>query len=705
MTDLPEALKHNALLSTWLWFDDDSIIVRTGKVEIGQGIKTAIAMIAAEELDVEPARIIVSTGRTDQGPNEFITAGSMSVEGSGAAVRHVCAQARAELVARAAEAFNVVPDTLQIDNGVISNPDGNEQISYWALLDSEQLDIEASPNVTLKSPQNYSLVGRTLQRLDLPAKLRGNPAFVQDLRFENLHHARIIRPADINATLLEFDSEDLDSTVKLVQDGNFLAVVAPSETLVSRAQNHLLKRVRWQSEGAAPEANIESWLRDGATHHLLVQDGTPTDQPIPDRRQVQFEATYFKPYHLHGAIGPSSAVAVNQGGHITVHSHTQGPALARISIAKTLGIDPKQVTVIHAENAGCYGHNGADDAAMDAALIAYHLPGIPILLKWQRADEHQHEPRSPAMVIDVGADATDGHIDYWQADIYSQTHMGRPIPRRDDAVNLLAAWQKSEPLARPIPEPGMAPHGGIHRNADPYYDFDDKRITKNLNPGIQIRTSSTRALGAFANVFAIESFMDEFAHFLQTDPTQFRLNHLNDPRARALINVASDELRQIEIETDKHLRPGRGIAFARYKNTKCYAAVGVLLTVDENTFETRMRHAVIAADAGQIIDRDGLANQLEGGLIQAASWALKEQVDIQRDISDWDDYPILRFPEIPTIDIHLLDHPDQPSLGAGEATAGPTPAAIANAIFDATGLRIRRIPFLPDALRQLALTS
>jgi CO/xanthine dehydrogenase Mo-binding subunit len=329
------------------------------------------------------------------------------------------------------------------------------------------------------------------------------------------------------------------------------------------------------------------------------------------------------------------------------------------------------------------------------------------MLQWQRQDEHVWEPRSPAMQIDMAARMTKGRITFWQADIYSQSHMGRPVPF-GSVSNLVAAWHKSKPMPRAQARPGMAAHGGIHRNADPYYDFKEKRITKNLVQDQRIRTSSTRGLGAFANVFAIESFMDEIAHHIGQDPIELRLDHLSDARAIQVIKTMGEKAKLYTNHVESPWRSGCGFAFARYKNTKCYAGVAMFLAVNEQTFDIRLIHAVIVADAGLIIDRDGLANQLEGGLIQAASWTLKESVQFDEfdTISiDWDSYPILTFPEIPTVEIILLDQPGEPGLGAGEATQGPTPAAISNAIFDAVGLRIREMPFTPDNLRQVALQA
>ncbi len=708
MSDLPGALQNNPILSTWIRFADNKVIVHTGKVELGQGISTAIAMVAAEELDVDISQIVIRTGRTDQGPNEFITAGSMSIEGSGAAVRAAAAQVRGLLLTRAASRFERDVDGLTIENGVISSQEGNEAITYWELLGGDQLDVAASDRFAPKAPGTYRLVGASVPRLDLPAKITGGPAFIQDIRPGNLHHARIVRPPVLTSRLVHLDTAEIERLVdvhRVVVDGTFIGIVAATEAAAIAAKKKLDSVVKWTN----PEQPPAGELRHAPHESLLVEDGTPTDSPIPGLLSsdvgIRIKATYNKPFHLHGSIGPSAALAHLDDGHLTIHSHTQGPSILAAALAQALGLDQASITVIHRENAGCYGHNGADDAAMDAATLALACPGMPIMLKWDRADEHRWEPFSPATSIDLDATVSGQQVICWNADIYSLSHSGRPGPMGAWS-NFIAAWHRADPMPRPPARPGRGHHSGIHRNADPYYEFPARRITKNLLTSQTVRTSSTRSLGAFANVFAIETFMDELAHGCSVPPVDFRLAHLSDPRAIAVIQRASDALTRFEPAINAGQLAGKGLAFARYKNAKTYVAIGVTLVVDEETFEIRLQHVVIAADAGQIIDRDGLSNQLEGGMIQAASWTLREAVRFDQDGvpgGDWAAYPILTFPEIPTTRIILIDHPDQPSVGAGEACHGPTPAAISNAIFDATGLRMRDIPFLPEHLRATAL--
>jgi CO/xanthine dehydrogenase Mo-binding subunit len=405
---------------------------------------------------------------------------------------------------------------------------------------------------------------------------------------------------------------------------------------------------------------------------------------------------------MHGSIGPSAAIALYDAQVLKVWTHSQGIFPLRLALADVLGLAEDKIHLVHVPGAGCYGHNGADDVALDAALAARAVPGRPIMLKWERADEHAWEPFGSAMQIELQASLDDtGRVIYWNHETFSDTHMSRPSAHRENS-RLLAAWHLQSPRPAPPVKPTPGFHTGIHRNADPIYDFADRRVVKHLVHDLPLRVSALRSLGAYANVFAIESFMDELAHFRDMDPLEFRLAHLSDNRARAVLEAATSKANSgFSSADDGH---GRGLAVARYKNSKCYVAVVIDLIVDDYGAIQLLR-AVIAADAGQIVDPDGLRNQLEGGLIQSASWTLKEQVkfDEKGIVSrDWESYPILTFAEVPEIETVLIDHQDCPFLGSGEATQGPTAAAIGNAIFDSVGLRLRRIPFTQDRVRDAA---
>jgi CO/xanthine dehydrogenase Mo-binding subunit len=498
----------------------------------------------------------------------------------------------------------------------------------------------------------------------------------------------------------------LPGVLQVVRDGTFLGVVAEREEQAVQAAKMLRQAAQWRIERPLPgHDEIYEHLLHAPAYSLLVVDGAPVNDPIPPIETPAgaaqtLAASYYRPYHMHASLGPSAAIAQLAGARLTLWTHSQGVYPLRGALAQVLDMADEEIHLIHVEGPGCYGHNGADDVTLDAALLARAVPGHPVLLQWMREDEHGWEPYGPAAVANMQASLdAGGQVIAWSHDVRSYTHSGRPRPM-DGFSNLLAAWQLASPVERPPAKPGGGYHGGIHRNADPLYNFPRRRIVKRLIPDSPLRTSSMRSLGAYTNVFAIESFMDELAAAASVDPATFRLRHLDDPRACAVIEAAASAAgcRRGQPWGDRQQGRGRGLGFARYKNQKCYAAVIVEVTVDRANGRIRLERAVIAADAGLIINPDGLRNQLEGGFLQAASWTLKEEVTFDASgitSLDWERYPILTFPEAPPVEIVLLDHPDKPPLGSGEATQGPTPAAIANAVFAATGVRLRRIPLTP----------
>jgi nicotinate dehydrogenase subunit B len=389
-------------------------------------------------------------------------------------------------------------------------------------------------------------------------------------------------------------------------------------------------------------------------------------------------------------------VAQWQEGHLTVWTHSQGVYPLRAALAQVSGMREEDIRAIHVPGPGCYGHNGADDAALDAALLARAVPGRPVSLKWTRADEHTWEPYGPATIIEMQASLdAEGEVVDWNHDVWGYTHIGRARPFGSTS-GLLAAWHLAEPFQRPRPRPNLGPQVGIHRNADPLYAFPRRRIVKHFVPHSPLRTSALRGLGSYANVFAIESFVDELAHAAGADPVVLRLRYLEAERARAVVEAA------VEAAGPRLEGRGRGVAFAQYKNRQGYVAVVVDLTVNRDSGHIRLERAVVAADVGQIVNPDSLSSQLEGAFAQAASWTLREQVafDPQGVTSvDWHSYPTLRFRDAPPIETVLLNRPGRPFLGVGEGAQGPVPAAIANAVFDAVGIRLRRIPFTPQRVR------
>lgn len=722
---LSPSLRETPDLDAWIRINrDETITAFTGKAEIGQGIKTAIAQLAAEELDVALERVVVQSADTELTPDEGVTAGSMSMEMSGSAVRQAAAEARHILLELAHEELETEspPSQLVVDDGLISDPATGKKISYWQLFGGQQFGREVSGNVRPKKSANFRLVGRAATRLDLPAKATGTPSYVHDLELPEMLHGRVLRPPTYGATVESVDEASitqLPGVVAVVRDGSFLGIIAENEEQVIAAWESLKACTVWRREATDnpihSQASLKRWTYDDIFEHLLSQpaqshlviDGRTVSDPIPpieipDPASQTLNATYYRPYHMHASLGPSAAAAQWLDGQLTVWSHTQGVYPLRRCLADIFNAAEDEIRVIHTEGAGCYGHNGADDVSLDAALLAKAVPGRPILLKWMREDEHAWEPYSSAMVVKVQASVdAGGSVISWNHDVWSYPHSTRPRPGKDSS-GLLAAWYLEEPTPPPKPSAHVgARHMGGFRNADPLYAFEKRRIVNHFIPNSPLRVSAMRSLGAYANVFAIESFMDEVALAAGKDPVAFRLEHLRDERAIAVIEVAAEKLGW-QTRSGKP-NSGRGIAFAQYKNIQCYTAIAVEVTVERNTGQVKLERVVIAADAGQVVNPDGLSNQLEGGFIQAASWTLLEEVQFDQNgitSRDWDTYPILRFNDAPTIEIVLLNRPDYPFLGSGEASQNPTPAAIANAIFDAVGVRIRRIPFKPERVRQ-----
>jgi CO/xanthine dehydrogenase Mo-binding subunit len=714
---IPPSLQRNPDLDTWLRIGaDGSVTVYTGKVELGQGIKTALARIAAEELDVSLARVRVRTADTADGPNELYTVGSNSLEESGTALRLAAAEARQHLLALAAVELGVPALALEVDDGTVSAPGLERETSWFELFGGKRFERKVTGGARPKDPAAYRILGRPGPRIGMEALVTGKAVFVQDLRLPGMVHARVVRPARAGARLASLDDTKvrrMPGFVALVRDGSFLAVAGENAAQAVAAADRLRRDARF--EGGAelpPQGELAAHMRAASTKSFPVVDGTAVDEPLPAIATPSgvartLRASYTRPFQMHGSIGPSAAVAHEVDGALTIWTHSQGVSVLRAALAQALRIPNESLRLIHVEGPGCYGHNGADDVAFDAALVARALPGRPVHLQWSREDEHAWEPYGSAMIVELEASLDpSGRVVDWNHDTRSYTHMQRALPFSERTSGLVAAWQRDPPMARPAPRPALAPHAGIHRNADPLYTFPRRRIAKHFLENGPFRTSALRGLGAYANVFALESFMDELAHAAGVDSVEFRLRHLDDPRAREVIRAAAERFGWSHKPAGERTGRGRGLAFARYKNQKTWAAVVVELRVDDASAAIRLERAVIAADAGQIVDPEGLANQLEGGFVQAASWTLREEVRFDRErvtSLDWESYPILRFDEIPEIETVLVDRPGEPWLGAGEASQGPTAAAIANAVFDATGLRLRDLPFRPERVREAAL--
>jgi nicotinate dehydrogenase subunit B len=689
---LPGSLKGAPLLDSWIRIDaDGSITVFTGKAELGQGFKTAFQQIAAEELDVPFKSLKVVTADTNRTANEGYTSGSQSMQNSGTAIQNAAAQVRQLLVAEAARRLNLPAENFRTENGAVISQDGH-RFSYGDLVAENMLHVQAQPKSRLKDPATFKVMGQPVQRVDIPAKVTGGAAYVQDMRLSGMVHARIVRPPSYGAQLTDCDTsavEKLPGVVKVVRDGNFLAVVAAKEFLAIKAMAALSAAAKWKETASLPKQ--DDLLRVLTT--LPSQDSTIFEKGNPSQTgQKTIEATYTRPYQAHGSIGPSCAVAQLADGTMTVWSHTQGVYPDRQGIAEMLRMPPANVRCIHVEGSGCYGHNGADDAAADAALIASALPDTPVRVQWTREQEHAWEPFGPAMVTKLKASLDgNGAISDWNFEVWSNTHSMRP----GGAGSMLAAQHMAQPFALPAPRPIPLPEGGGDRNAIPIYKFPNARVVHHFIPAMPVRISAMRALGAYHNVFSIESFMDELALAAGADPVEFRLKHLDDPRGRDVIEKAAQGFGWKKGQKPAPDR-GFGFAFARYKNLAAYCAVATEVEVIRETGRPRLLRAVAAVDSGQVVNPDGLINQIEGAIVQSMSWTLYEAVtfdDTRITSTDWQTYPILRFNAVPdSVEVHIIDRPGQPFLGSGETGQGPAAASIANAIADATGKRLRNLP-------------
>ena len=742
---LPVSLGANRMLDAWIRIGaDGNATVCTGKVELGQGIVTALAQIAAEELDLPLGRVQMISGDTDKTPNEGVTAGSQSIENSGTALRLAGAQVRAILLELAAKRLGADVAALSVAEGVVAAPDGRK-VSYAELAAAADLHREATAQVRPKPASAHRIVGKSIARRDIPAKVTGGLAYVHDLRLPGMVHGRIVRPPCYGAKLEGFDEppviaaagalvrdsslvgliaeremahsqmarpsgdagkregsgeariKAMPGVVAVVRDGSFLGVIAEREEQAIRASLALAESARWT---AGPPLPDEAHIYD----RLLA---LPTEDKVVNEKQaalaegVKFvEATYRKPYMAHAAIGPSCAVAQLSDGKMTVWTHSQGVFPLRASLAMALKMPAANVRCIHTEGAGCYGHNAADDVALDAALLARAAGGRPVRVQWMRGDEFTWEPFGPAMVMKVRAALSpSGRVADWNYELWSNTHSTRPS--EPGGVNLLASWYLAEPQRPAPPRIQPQPAGGGDRNAVPLYDFPRQRIVNHFIREMPLRVSALRTLGAYANVFATESFMDELALLANADPVAFRLAHLKDARARSVIEAVAKKAGWKPGERGNGGK-GRGIGFAKYKTLATYVAVIADVEIDRASGRISVPRMWAAADAGQIINPDGLANQIEGGIIQSTSWTLKEEVKFDATevtSRDWATYPILTMAEAPSVEVELIDRPEERSLGAGEAAQGPAAAAIANAFAAATGKRLRDLPLTPARVK------
>ncbi len=699
---LPGSLNDNRMLDGWLRINaNGTVTIFTGKCELGQGITTALAQIASDELDVAYERIEMVWADTARTPNEGMTAGSQSVENSGTALRYACAEARQILLGLAAAKLGTTADRLTVVDGTVSG--GTGKTTYAELAREANLKREATAQVKPKPSSQYKMIGKSVQRRDIPSKVTGGQSYVQDMRLPGMVFGRVVRPPSYRAQLVSFDESAIKAmpgVVAVVRDGSFLGVAAEREEQAIKAAQALRASAKWNETPDLPPSapGLFEHLQKMRSQDSVVNQKIPT-APVGGK-VTTYDATFTRPYQAHASMGPSCAVAQVRDGKYQVWTHSQGVFPLRRELNKVLGVPEANITCTHVEGAGCYGHNGADDVALDAILVARATGGRPVKLQWMRDDEFSWEPYGSPMVMKMRArlEESGGIVD-WRHEVWSHPHSTRPVS--NPGGNLLAGWHIAKAVA-PAPSPNIPqPAGGADRNAVPPYEFPSQQIVLHYITDVPIRVSALRTLGAYANVFAAECFMDELAIAAGADPVEFRLRHMKDPRARAVIETCAQKAgwNAGQKSDGSH---GRGFAYSRYKNLACYVAVAADVEVDRRTGKVRVTKAVSAVDAGLIINPDGLIAQIEGGIIQSASWTLKEHVGFNRQritTRSWADYPILTFPEVPAVEVHLINRPDERSLGTGEGSQGPAVAAIANAVFHATGARLRDLPFTAKAVK------
>ncbi len=615
------------------------------------------------------------------------------------AVQYASAEVRQILVGLAAAKLGQPADTMKVKDGTVTAANG-QTTTYWDLVIGKALDVEATGKVTLKDPATYTIIGTSVPRVDIPAKMIGGEIFVQDIHPDGAVYGMVARPPNYRSKLTSIDTgpiEKMPGVIKVVRNGSFLGVVAETKDQAVAAADALGKAGTWDvPDDMIGNAGIYDWLLNAPSEPKVIHDQKRTGGGTPAKT---LEATYQRPYVMHGSIGTSAAIAQLGGdGVMTIHTHSQSVGATAEAIRKLLSLGEGKVRCIHTQGSGCYGHNMADDAAADAALLAAAVPGKPVKLQYTRAQEHQWEPYGSVMVIKTkaGVDA-DGNVLDWSFDVWSTPHGTRP---GGNPGNLLSGRYLDPPFEQPTPRDGGPPNYASARNSIAIYEFPGQTVTTHFVTDMPIRVSSTRSLGAYANTFALELFIDELARAANVDPLEYRLRYLKDERARAVLMKTA-----ANFGWDNYQRTpnqGRGIAFAQYKNSAAFTAVAMEVRVTPRNGRVQVLRASAVDDSGQAVNPNGISNQIEGAIIQSLSWTLKEEVkyDKTRILStDWASYPIMTFQEVPNVDVEVISQPGMPFLGTGESGQGPAAAAVANAIYDAVGVRLRTLPFTPDRVK------
>jgi nicotinate dehydrogenase subunit B len=675
---------------------DGTVTVYTGKVDVGTGLRIAVAQMAAEELGVAADRITIVDGDTGVCPDQGGTGGSTGLTRGGAEVRQAAATARQALLALGAQRLNRPLADLTIANGTVQPLAGGSGVGIGSLVGDRRLSLTVDPQAPLREPARYTSVGKPLPRPDIPDKCTGRHVYVHDFTLPGMLHARVVRPPAIGATLVSVDESSIRTIpdVRVVRVENFLAVVGKDEWATVRAAGVL--RATWSDAQRLPGSEgLDRWTRESAIDRdqaIVTRGDAPAALAAAARK---FSATYFWPFQSHASLGPSCAVADVRGDGATIWSASQGAHGLRANLSKVFGLSPDKVRVVFLDGSGSYGTNGGDHVAADAVLLSKTI-GQPVRAQWSRQDELGWDPKGPQQLLDLHAalDA-EGRIVAWDTEMW--------LPNQAPGTRALLAAD-----AAGLRQDHGQGAGAITQNGDPPYQADNVRVLVHWVKETPLQLSNLRAPGKVANVFAVESFTDELAAAARVDSVAFRSSRLTDPRAlEALTRAAQAFGWQSRPSPNPQARQGnrlvgRGIAYMRYKQAENYIAMAMDVAVEPGSGRIDVRRVTCAHDCGLIVNPDALKNQIEGCIVQTLSRTLHEEVTFDRSrvtSVDWASYPILKFPEAPQVDVVLIDRPDQPLLGAGEAATTPVAAALANAIFDATGVRLRTVPFTTDRVK------
>jgi nicotinate dehydrogenase subunit B len=669
-----------------------NVTVYSGKVDLGTGVRTALTQIAAEELSVPLERVTVIQGDTLLTPDQGITFASLSIQNGGMQIRQAAATARDALLNQAATTLGVAKDALTISKGTVTSKSGGKRVSYAQLVGGRDFQLKLDPKAPLKDPKDYTIVGQPIARLDIPDKVTGRFTYMHDFKVKGMIHARVIRPRAMKATLQawnDFDCRKIPGYIGAIHKGNYLAVLGRSEWAAIKASKAV--ETTWSDwQGLPDKAALWEWLRKvkiNKDEELQKIGNSAEAMKTPQAKIVS--ASYNFAIHTHGSIGPSCAVAEYKDGKLTCWSASQQTHLLRKQIANMLGMAPDDVRCIYIDGSGCYGRNGHEDAAADAALLAKET-GLPVRVQWMRQDEHGWDPKGPPTLYDHRAAIDDkGIVLAWESEVFA------PDRPKDIAVTLLPAELAGLPRDEAHP-------GNIHQSLAIPYTIANIKATAHWLAETPFRPSWIRTPGRMQNTFANESFVDELAAAVGMDPLDFRLRNLNDPRGvellQRLAKLANWPSRTGRVQAGDVVK-GRGVSYVRYELVRTYVGVVADVEVDKKTGKVAVKKFYVAHDCGQIINPDGLKNQIEGNVVQTTSRTLLEELQFDRakvTSVDWKTYPILKFPDVPDVAIDLIDRPTEKPWGAGEPTAAVVPSAIANAIFDATGARLRSVPFTPE---------